>query len=73
MVKNGWTSDLHGVLTGRQPRGQKTRESLLAAAAVLFSEKGMETGSVTDVAPRAEGLEVSAIGRPLRAKLDAVL
>jgi AcrR family transcriptional regulator len=67
LARSRWISDLHWVRTGQQARSQKTQESLLDAAAVLFSEKGVEATSVADVAERA-GCSVGALYHHFRDK-----
>ncbi len=53
MGKNPWISDMHWKRDGQQTRSQRTQESLLDAAEVLFTEKGAEATSVADVAEQA--------------------
>lgn len=67
MARSRWISDLHWVRTGQQSRSQKTQESLLAAAAVLLAEKGVEATSVADVAARA-GCSVGSVYHHFRDK-----
>jgi AcrR family transcriptional regulator len=67
LARSRWISDLHWVRTGQQSRSQKTQESLLDAAAVLFSEKGVDATSVADVAARA-GCSVGAVYHHFRDK-----
>ena len=67
MARSRWISDLHWVRTGQQSRSQKTQESLLDAAAVLFSEKGVDATSVADVAERA-GCSVGSVYHHFRDK-----
>jgi AcrR family transcriptional regulator len=74
MARSRWISDLHRVRSGQQSRSQKTRESLLNAAAGLFAEKGVDATSVADVAERA-GCSVGSVYhhfRDKRALLHAV-
>ncbi|MGH0029405.1 MAG: TetR/AcrR family transcriptional regulator [Myxococcota bacterium] len=67
MTRSRWISDLHWVRTGQQSRSQRTQESLLDAAAVLFGEKGIESTSVADVAARA-GCSVGSVYHHFRDK-----
>ncbi len=67
MARSRWISDLHWVRTGQQTRSQKTQAALLDAAAVLFSEKGVDATSVADVAERA-GCSVGAVYHHFRDK-----
>jgi AcrR family transcriptional regulator len=67
LPRSRWISDLHWVRTGRQSRSQKTQESLLEAAAALFSEKGVDATSVADVAERA-GCSVGSVYHHFRDK-----
>ncbi len=67
MARSRWISDLHWVRTGQQSRSQKTQESLLNAAAVLLSEKGVDPTSVADVAARA-GCSVGSLYHHFRDK-----
>jgi AcrR family transcriptional regulator len=67
LARSRWISDLHWVRTGQQPRSQRTQESLLDAAAVLFSEKGADATSVADVAERA-GCSVGSVYHHFRDK-----
>jgi AcrR family transcriptional regulator len=53
--------------TGQQARSKKTQGSLLDAAAMLFSEKGVDATSVADVAERA-GCSVGAVYHHFRDK-----
>jgi AcrR family transcriptional regulator len=55
------------VRTGQQARSKRTQESLLDAAAVLFSEKGVDATSVVDVAERA-GCSVGSLYHHFRDK-----
>jgi AcrR family transcriptional regulator len=66
-ARSRWIADLRWVRAGRQPRSQRTQESLLDAAAVLFSEKGVDATSVADVAARA-GCSVGAVYHHFRDK-----
>jgi AcrR family transcriptional regulator len=65
--RSRWISDLHWVRTGQQSRSQKTQAALLDAAALLFSEKGIEAASVADVAERA-GCSVGSVYHHFRDK-----
>ena len=67
MSKSRWISDLHWVRTGQQSRSQKTQDSLLDAAALLFAEKGVDATSVADVAARA-GCSVGSVYHHFRDK-----
>ena len=67
MARSRWISDLHWVRAGQQSRSQKTQESLLDAAAILFSEKGVDATSVADVAARA-GCSVGSVYHHFRDK-----
>jgi len=67
LSRSRWISDLHWVRTGQQSRSKKTQESLLDAAAVLFSEKGVDATSVADVAARA-GCSVGSLYHHFRDK-----
>jgi len=67
MARSRWISDLHWVRSWQQSRSQKTQESLLDAAAALFSEKGVDATSVADVAARA-GCSVGAVYHHFRDK-----
>jgi AcrR family transcriptional regulator len=67
MARSRWISDLHWVRTGRQSRSQRTQESLLEAAAVLFAEKGVDATSVSDVAAQA-GCSVGSVYHHFRDK-----
>lgn len=67
MARSRWISDLHWVRSGQQSRSQKTQESLLAAAARLFAEKGVDATSVADVAERA-GCSVGSVYHHFRDK-----
>lgn len=67
MARSRWISDLHWVRPGQQSRSQKTQESLLDAAELLFSEKGADATSVADVAARA-GCSVGAVYHHFRDK-----
>jgi AcrR family transcriptional regulator len=65
--RSRWISDLHWVREGRQSRSQKTQESLLDAAEILFAEKGADATSVADVAAHA-GCSVGAVYHHFRDK-----
>jgi AcrR family transcriptional regulator len=67
LARSRWISDLHWMRAGQQPRSQRTQESLLDAAATLFSEKGVGATSVADVAARA-GCSVGAVYHHFRDK-----
>lgn len=67
MARSRWISDLHWVRAGQQSRSQKTQESLLEAAALLFGEKGIDATSVADVAARA-GCSVGSVYHHFRDK-----
>jgi len=67
LARSRWISDLHWVRTGQQSRSQRTQESLLNAAAILFSEKGVDATSVADVASRA-GCSVGSVYHHFRDK-----
>jgi AcrR family transcriptional regulator len=67
LARSRWISGLHWVRTGQQSRSQKTQESLLDAAAILFSEKGVDATSVADVAARA-GCSVGSVYHHFRDK-----
>jgi AcrR family transcriptional regulator len=67
LARSRWISDLHWVRKGQQSRSKRTQESLLDAAAVLFSEKGVDTTSVVDVAERA-GCSVGSLYHHFRDK-----
>ena len=67
MPRSRWISDLHWVRTGQQSRSQRTQESLLDAASVLFAEKGADATSVADVASRA-GCSVGSVYHHFRDK-----
>jgi AcrR family transcriptional regulator len=67
LARSRWISDLHWVRIGQQSRSQKTQESLLEAAAALFSEKGADATSVADVGARA-GCSVGALYHHFRDK-----
>lgn len=67
MARSRFLGDLHWVRPGKQSRSQRTQESLLDAAELLFSEKGAEATSVADVAARA-GCSVGAVYHHFRDK-----
>ncbi len=67
MAKSRFISDLHWVREGKQTRSQKTQQSLLDAAEVLFAEKGVDATSVADVAAAA-GASVGAVYHHFRDK-----
>ena len=67
MARSRWISDLHWVRVGQQSRSQKTQESLLESAALLFAEKGADATSVADVAARA-GCSVGSVYHHFRDK-----
>jgi len=67
MTRSRWISDLHWVRVGQQSRSQKTQESLLDAAAILFAEKGTDATSVADVAERA-GCSIGSVYHHFRDK-----
>ncbi len=67
MVRSRWISDLHWVRPGQQDRSRKTQESLLDAAEILFTEKGVEATTVADVAERA-GCSVGSVYHHFRDK-----
>ena len=67
MSRQRFLSDLHWVRNGQQSRSQKTQESLLEAAAILFAEKGADATSVADVAQRA-GCSVGSVYHHFRDK-----
>ena len=60
MEQNRWITDLHWVRQGQQTRSQRTQAALLDAAEELFSEKGLDGTSVSDIADRA-GCSVGAV------------
>ena len=62
-----WAAELHGVRPGQQDRSRRTQEALLAAAAALVAERGIEGTTIADIAARADA-SVGAVYHHFRDK-----
>lgn len=60
-------AELHGVRPGQQDRSRRTQEALLAAAAALVAERGLEGTTIADIAARADA-SVGAVYHHFRDK-----